>query len=228
MPYAIYGTGGFAREVAPLLERMWEHYASSVEEVEPDIVHVDDAIDAPQDCNGRKVIDFAALVSDHHRNRKVIVAIGNGRTRESIEARCVEAGLSIGTAVHPSAEIMEHVEMAAGAVICASSIITSNIKIGRSFQSNLFSYIGHDCVIGNYVTFAPRVSCNGNVHIGDHAYIGTGAMIIQGDKSEPMTIGEGAIVGMGSVVTKPVDPYTLVAGNPARIVRTLTRPGEAQ
>jgi acetyltransferase-like isoleucine patch superfamily enzyme len=78
-------------------------------------------------------------------------------------------------------------------------------------------------VIGDYVTFAPRVSCNGNVHVGNHAYIGTGAMIIQGTHESPLTIGEGAIVGMGSVVTKPVEPYTLVAGSPARFVRTLER-----
>jgi acetyltransferase-like isoleucine patch superfamily enzyme len=55
------------------------------------------------------------------------------------------------------------------------------------------------------------------VVIGDKAWIGARAIILKG-----VTIGEGAIVGAGSVVTKAVSPWTLVAGNPARVVRELT------
>jgi sugar O-acyltransferase (sialic acid O-acetyltransferase NeuD family) len=98
-----------------------------------------------------------------------------------------------------------------GCILCANTIITSNTTIGKHFHCNIFSYVAHDCVIGDYVTFAPRVNCNGNVKIGDHAYIGTGAFIRQG-----VTIGEGAVVGMGAVITKDVAPYTTVIGNPAR------------
>lgn len=223
MAFAIYGTGGFAREVAPLVSRMWAHDPNN-SGTEPDIVHVDDSAEAKSECNDRKVIDFAALSSSEHRHRKVIVAIGNSAARAKIERRCAVEGLTLGNAVCPSAEIMEVVELGDGAVVCASSIITSNVKIGRSFHSNLLSYVAHDCVIGDYVTFAPRVSCNGNVHVGDHAYIGTGVVIVQGTNQSPMTIGAGAIVAMGSVVTKPVEPYTMVAGNPARFVRSLERP----
>ena len=45
--------------------------------------------------------------------------------------------------------------------------------------------------IGDYVTFAPGVRCNGNVHIGDHAYVGAGAIIRQGKPGEPLRIGAG-------------------------------------
>ncbi|MGH9451952.1 MAG: hypothetical protein ACRD11_15690, partial [Terriglobia bacterium] len=53
-----------------------------------------------------------------------------------------------------------------------------------------------------------------------HASIGSGAVILCG-----VTIGEGAIVGAGSVVTKDVPPKTIVAGNPARILREITAAG---
>jgi acetyltransferase-like isoleucine patch superfamily enzyme len=79
-------------------------------------------------------------------------------------------------------------------------------------------------VIGDYVTFAPGVRCNGNVHIGNHAYIGSGATIIQGTKDIPLVIGEGAIVGMGAVVIKSVGPYTTVAGNPATQIKNSSSP----
>lgn len=57
------------------------------------------------------------------------------------------------------------------------------------------------------------------VHICAKVWIGFNAIILKG-----VTIGEGAIVAAGAVVTKDVAPYTIVAGNPARLVRTLSEP----
>ncbi len=54
----------------------------------------------------------------------------------------------------------------------------------------------------------------GDVIIGDHVWIAYRAIILPG-----VTIGEGAVVGAGSVVTKDVEPYTIVAGNPARFIK---------
>ena len=54
------------------------------------------------------------------------------------------------------------------------------------------------------------------VAIHDKAWIGFNAIILKG-----VTIGEGAIIGAGSVVSKDVPPYTIVAGNPAKVIREL-------
>jgi acetyltransferase-like isoleucine patch superfamily enzyme len=96
--------------------------------------------------------------------------------------------------------------------------LTSNIRIGKHFHANLYSYVEHDCVIGDYVTLAPGVKCNGNVVVEDHAYIGTGAIIKQGQPRQPLVIGRGAVVGMGAVVTKSVPPWATVVGSPARVM----------
>jgi galactoside O-acetyltransferase len=61
------------------------------------------------------------------------------------------------------------------------------------------------------VNSKPILICN-------HAWVGAEAMILKG-----VTIGEGAVVGARSVVTKDVPPYTVVAGNPARIIRNLNK-----
>ena len=96
-------------------------------------------------------------------------------------------------------------------------MITADARIGRYFHSNIYSYVAHDCRIGDYVTFAPGVRCNGNVIIEDYAYVGTGAIIKHGLPGKPLVIGRGAVVGMGAVVTKDVPPYATVVGNPAKI-----------
>jgi galactoside O-acetyltransferase len=52
--------------------------------------------------------------------------------------------------------------------------------------------------------------------IGNKAWLGFDSAILKG-----VRIGEGAVVGAKSVVTKDVEPWTVVAGNPARVIRTL-------
>jgi acetyltransferase-like isoleucine patch superfamily enzyme len=61
---------------------------------------------------------------------------------------------------------------------------------------------------------------SGEVRLEARSWIGYGAVIGKG-----VTVGEGCIVGAGSVVTKSVPPWTIVAGNPARVIREL-RPEE--
>jgi acetyltransferase-like isoleucine patch superfamily enzyme len=54
------------------------------------------------------------------------------------------------------------------------------------------------------------------IRIGRGAWLGARVIILKG-----VTVGEGAVVGAGSVVTRDVAPYTLVAGNPARFIREI-------
>lgn len=58
----------------------------------------------------------------------------------------------------------------------------------------------------------------GDVTIGDRAWIGCRALVLPA-----ITIGEGAVVAAGAVVTKNVQPYTIVGGNPARVIGQRTR-----
>jgi acetyltransferase-like isoleucine patch superfamily enzyme len=95
-------------------------------------------------------------------------------------------------------------------------MVTASARIGAHFQCNIYSYVAHDCEIGDFVTFAPRVCCNGRVHIGDGAYIGTGAVLRDGTREKPLIIGENAVIGMGAVVTRDVPAGVTVIGNPAR------------
>ncbi len=109
-----------------------------------------------------------------------------------------------------------------------------NITIGKNvfinaccrFQDQGGITIGDDCLIGHNVTIATlnhdfnpqkRANLNPNpVKIGNKVWIGSDSTILPG-----VEIGDGAIIGAGSVVTKSVHANTIVAGNPAKIIKKI-------
>jgi sugar O-acyltransferase (sialic acid O-acetyltransferase NeuD family) len=162
------------------------------------------------------VLSFADFTALPHAEKLVTITIANSAIREKLAARCAAAGIGIADVRAANALAFDDVAIGEGAILCGFTHLTSGIRIGRHFHANLYSYVAHDCIIGDYVTFAPSVHCNGNVHIDDHAYIGTGAILKQGTPDKPLKIGRGATVGMGAVVTKDVAAGDVVVGNPAR------------
>ncbi|WP_326915053.1 acetyltransferase [Sphingopyxis chilensis] len=203
--YGVYGASGCGRGVMPLLR-------AERGKGESRLVFIDDAPQADA-ANGHAIWTFARFMDEPAATRAVVLAIANPRVRETLDQRCAEAEVALIGTTAANVVMMDDVEVGPGAVLSPFVTLTSNIRIGRCFHANLYSYIEHDCLIGDYVTFAPGVRCNGNVTIGDHAYVGSGAIIRQG-----VSVGAGATIGMGAVVTKDVPAGATVIGNPARIM----------
>lgn len=209
--YGVFGKGGCGRSVMPLARRMLAQELVDIDR----LVFVDDAADGGR-INGHRTLTYAEFLVEAAEFRQMVIAVANSRVREHIAERCSADGIRPWSVVAGNVDIMDKVTLGEGAVLSPFVALTSNIVIGRHFHANLYSYVEHDCVIGDFVTFAPGVQCNGNVHIGDHAYVGAGAMIRQGTPDLPLRIGAGAVVGMGAVVTRDVPPGVTVVGNPAR------------
>lgn len=209
--FAVYGVSGCGRGVMPLARAQLRRKGIP----EDRLVFVDDDPDAPV-VNGQRVMTYAQFLSEPARKRHAVLAIANGTIRERLALRCVEDGVAAWSVAAANVEILDDVQIGEGVILCPFVTVTSNIRIGKHFHANLYSYVEHDCIIGDYVTFAPAVKCNGNIVIEDHAYIGTGAIIKQGKPGRPLVIGKGAVVGMGAVVTKDVPAGATVVGNPAR------------
>lgn len=207
--YGVYGASGFGREVMPLLR------AQVANETDALCVFVDDS-GTEDTVNGHKCMTFEQFVSQPAEHRAVTLAIGDGNIRSNLAKKCEAAGVQFIAVQAQNCMVLDDSSVAEGLVLCGFATITSNATIGRHFHGNIYSYVAHDCVIGNFVTLAPGVMCNGNVHIEDHAYIGTGAVLRQGKPGKPLTIGAGAVVGMGAVVTRDVPPGVTVVGNPAK------------
>lgn len=202
MQLAIYGPGGYGREVASFARNQSE------------VVFVSDSEgEIGQAVNGIEVIGFDALVE---RGWPVCIAVANAVVRRKLADKCRDAGLPDGSAWAATSVRGDGCTTEGGAIFSDFTIMTADVRIGRHFHANIYSYIAHDCVIGDFVTLAPRVCINGNTVIEDDAYVGTGAILKQGTPDKPLRIGKGAIIGMGAVVTKDVAPGVVVIGNPAR------------
>ena len=208
---AIYGAGGFAREVAWLAQSIFNM---------KDSYQVVCFIDDNEDNQGQIInnIPVMSLVEAREKfpDAGVVGGVGSPKTRQLLMEKAAVSGFSFETLIHPRVERSQWIEIGEGTVICAGNILTTNIKIGRHVQINLDCTVGHDVIMDDYTTLAPGVHVSGWVHFGKRVYVGTGAVIINGTKEAPLTIGNDAIIGAGACVTKPVPSGETWVGVPAR------------
>jgi sugar O-acyltransferase (sialic acid O-acetyltransferase NeuD family) len=208
--YGLVGTSGFGREVMPLLQANFDN-----KDVSTQCVFVD--VNLPKNpIKGNVVMLEQDFLENNSQEKFFSVAIADYKVRKKVVEKYLSAGCKPISIISETALMLDRNDIGDGAILCGFTHLTSDARIGNYFHCNIYSYVAHDCIIGDYVTFAPQVCCNGNVHINDYAYIGTGAVIKQGTPENPLVIGEGAIIGMGAVVTKDVAPYEVVVGNPAK------------
>lgn len=207
----IFGAGGFGREVASWAGRAeWLGRGFEV------AAFVDDKAPAAE-LNGKPVLALAAAAA-RHPGASVIATVGDPRLRERLIDKALEAGL-VATAplVHPNVEYdHDYVEFGEGVVVCAGTILTVNIVVEAHAQINLDCTVGHDAVIGAYSTLSPGVHISGNVTLEPYAFIGTGAVTVNGHPGAPLRIGSDSVVGAGAVVTRDVPAGVTVTGVPAR------------
>ncbi len=208
--YAIYGASGCGRSIMPVARQQLESQG-----IDPGrLVFIDDA-SAEGSINDHQVLAYDDFLNEAASSRFVAIAIANGKVRAQLAAKCSADHISPWTVQAENVVVMDDVTIGDGALLSPFVAITSNIRIGRHFHANLYSYVEHDCRIGDFVTFAPSVKCNGNVVVEDYAYVGAGAVLRQGKPGSPLRIGRGAVVGMGAVVNRDVPAGATVVGNPA-------------
>jgi sugar O-acyltransferase (sialic acid O-acetyltransferase NeuD family) len=210
--YGVIGAGGFGREVMPLAQAQ---LAPAFARADAELYFVTE-----NGIEQRLLNDVPVLTLDEFRalpgSRFFNIAIAGSTVRARIADGCEADGMTPFAIQAATMRSLGHNDIGRGAIWCDFAMVTANARIGRYFHANLYSYVAHDCEIGDFVTFAPRVHCNGNVRIEDHAYIGTGAVLRPGSNSRPLVVGAGAVVGMGAVVTRDVPPGATVVGNPAK------------
>lgn len=148
-----------------------------------------------------------------------VIAIGRPEIRRRIHHRYPD--IRYVNIIHPAATFgrrqRSELERKMGNIVFAGVRMTSDIRCGHFGIYNQNCTIAHDCIVEDYVTIGPGANISGNVHLKEGAYIGTGAVVLQGSSPEKkMIIGRYATVGAGAVVTRDVPDHQVVKGVPAR------------
>jgi sugar O-acyltransferase (sialic acid O-acetyltransferase NeuD family) len=137
-----------------------------------------------------------------------MVAIANSRDRYDIIQRLPKE-TQFFTFIHPTALLMDNIEIGEGSFIGAYSILTTNIKIGKHGILNRGNHIGHDSNIGDYFSAMPGSIVSGNVTIHDLVYMGTNSSI-----REKLSVHSMVTIGMNSGVIKHIEEPGIYAGSP--------------
>ena len=117
--------------------------------------------------------------------------------------------------IHPSAAVSTNATVGYNVLIMAGVVVSSNAIIGNHVCLLPNTVVHHDTIIGDWSLVGSNVAIAGGVDVGENSFIGSGSSIRNGVK-----IGSRALVGLGSVVTSDVMNESIVAGNPAKILRT--------
>ena len=207
--YGIYGAGGCGRGLIPFV---YQNFFSKFTK----IIFVDDNLNIKKKIDGYQVISYEKFKKLNIKKKFLLIGISDVKLRKKISLKIKKDKIKFFTLFSKQSIIFEKKNIGVGSSISPFVTITSNVKIGKFFHINLYSYVEHDCNIGNFVTFAPGVKCNGNIKIEDNVFVGSGAIIKNGLPNKKIIIGKNSIIGAGAVITKNVPKNSIIIGNPAK------------
>ena len=206
---AIFGAGGFGKEVACLINR--------INEKEPTWNLVGFFDDNPA-LKGMMISHFAPCLGGidelnaYQEELFLVIAIANPKIVKTVVGKINNPLITFPNLIHPSFVVSdpETFEIGRGNIIQANCSVSVDVKIGDFNILNGSVVLGHDVNMGSFNTLMPAVRISGGVTINDENFFGVSSIVLQ-----QITVGNHVRLGAGSVLmTKPKDG-NLYMGNPA-------------
>jgi len=205
---AIYGAGGFGREVACLINR--------INEKDP-TWNLVGFFDDNASLKGTKneygdILGGISELNAWETEISIVMSIGSPKTLKLITDKITNNNVDFPNIISPDAIFMDknNLILGKGNLICTGCLISCNVRFGDFNCLNDFVSIGHDSVIGSYNSFMTATRISGNVSIGSYNYFGVNSCVLQ-----EITIGNETTVAAGSAVMRRTkDGYTFI-GIPA-------------
>ncbi|MDO4814435.1 MAG: 2,3,4,5-tetrahydropyridine-2,6-dicarboxylate N-acetyltransferase [Gemella sp.] len=130
---------------------------------------------------------------------------------------------NVNARIEPGVSIREHAEVGDNAVIMMGAVINIGAKIGKNTMIDMNAILGGRAEVGENSHIGAGAVLSGviepanatPVRIGNNVLVGANAVVLEG-----VQIGDNAVVAAGSVVTKDVEAGSVVAGVPARVIKT--------
>lgn len=206
---AIFGAGGFGREIACLLNK--------INEIEPlwNLVgFFDDGIP-----KGTEISHFGSVLggiselNTYSDSLSLAIAIGNPRIIETIVSKITNRNIDFPNIIAPSAYFSDPstFKIGKGNIIQKHCSFSCDVTIGDFNVMDGADVFGHDDEVGSFNVFMPAMRISGEVKIGNCNFFGVGSIILQQIK-----VGDNIRLGAGSVLMTRPKSGCLYMGNPAK------------
>jgi sugar O-acyltransferase, sialic acid O-acetyltransferase NeuD family len=204
MTLAILGTGGHAKSIFDIVKNKKKIYFFDKQKKFLKLY------------KKKFIVTNDKLLIKNYKNKvsKIIVAIGDNKTREKKYKFLKKNKFKLATLIHPKSYCGYGSKIGEGSVLLAGSLINTDTVIGNNCIINSNASIDHDCLVKDHTHICPGVTIAGNVKIGKNCWIGLGTKIIQN-----CIIGDNVFIAAGSVVTKNIKPNSFVKGIPANYAK---------
>lgn len=210
---AIFGAGGFGKEVACLIKRINEKIPTW---------NLIGFFDDNPVLKGKKISHFGPcfggidVLNSYPNELAVSIALGNSNVVQHIVENIHNKNITFPNLVDVTFYKVDPATftMGYGNIIQGQCCVSCDVNIGNFNVMNGNVDVGHDATIGSYNTFMPAVRVSGGVVIGSGNFFGINSIVLQQIK-----IGNHVRLGAGSVLmTKPKDGCTYI-GNPAKLLK---------
>lgn len=206
---AIYGAGGFGREIACLIEKI-----NAVEPTWNLIGFFDDGIPkGTMVSRYGKVLGGMDELNKYQDKLSLAIAIGNPQSIKAIVLKINNSNIEFPNIIAPTTYFADKssFRIGIGNIIQKHCSFSCDVTIGDFNVMDGADVFGHDDVVGSYNVFMPAMRISGEVRIGNSNFFGVGSIILQ-----KINVGDSVRLGAGSVLmTKPRSGY-LYMGNPAK------------
>ena len=207
---AIYGAGGFAREVVCLINIInkanlqWNF-----------IGFFDDVWEIGHKNEYGEVIGGINELNSYPSDIAIIVAFGNPKKNSETVRKITNTKVTFPNIIALDTIFLDRdsVSLGKGNIFATGCLISCNVNIGDFNIFNGFITIGHDVQIGNFNSIMPAVRISGSVSIGEQNFLGVSSVILQQIK-----MGNNTTIGAGSVVIRKTKDGNTYIGNPAKII----------
>ena len=208
---AIFGTGGFAKELLDL----------AIDQGYVDICFLETETYHQQSFLGFPVLAESAVVTQSEVD--FVIGIADPKIRKKIYD--YYPNLYYPNLVHSQASlgygVQEILENSQGVIVAAGARVTNSCQFGDFIIISFNSTVGHDCKFDSYVSIMPGENISGWVQLEAGVYIGTNATILPGNLDKPKILGEYSMIGAGAVVLKNTLAHTTYIGAPAKELKKL-------
>lgn len=210
---AIYGFGGFGREIASIINRIND--TNSTWKI---VGFFDDGVPVGTQNRYGSVLGDLDVLNNWKKPLCIVMAIASPAILKKLVTNIVNPKITFPNIIAPTVLFFDYesINLGQGNIICHNCRLSCDVKIGNFNLLNGAVSLGHDVTMGDFNVMQPEVRVSGETTIGNLNFFGVRSLVLQG-----LNIGNETRIGTSSVVMRKTKDGMTYFGNPAKILKNI-------